>query len=295
MFYRYVIFYQSMNRPSPKDVAMPSEFDSRITFHDDLQIMEVDFSGLAFLDSVRVNACYDLLEERITKTGESQWFFLVNYSNCRIDSSAWMAFSRRGKALNQAHSMGSVRFDASDITRAQIERDAETERFDPNLFVDRDSAISRISELTSTRRTRIEHDPTYVEADFVRRISFDPEGPTMEVDFSHFAFHHARDVDDFYDHIEERIKASDRKWFFLVNMEGCQIFPAAWVRYAYRGKRLNIAASLGSVRFAPNSETEEVIRMRAESQGFRPNLRNSRNEALERIAELKAELIAKLA
>ena len=273
---------------------MPSEFDSRITFHDDLQIMEVDFSGLDFRDSVRVNACYDLLEERISQTGETQWFFLVNYSNCRIDSSAWVAFSRRGKALNLAHSMGSVRFDASDITRAQIERDAETERFDPNLFADRDSAIARIGELTSTRRERIIHDPNYTLADFVRRISFDPDGPIMEADFSYFTFHHARDVDDFYDHIEERIKASDRKWFFLVNMEGCQILPAAWVRYAYRGKRLNIAASLGSVRFAPGSETEEEIRLRAESQGFRPNLRNSREEALERIAEIKAELISSM-
>ena len=273
---------------------MPSEFDSRITFHDDLQIMEVDFSGLDFRDSVRVNACYDLLEERISQTGETQWFFLVNYSNCRIDSSAWVAFSRRGKALNLAHSMGSVRFDASDITRAQIERDAETERFDPNLFADRDSAIARIGELTSTRRERIIHDPNYTLADFVRRISFDPDGPIMEADFSYFTFHHARDVDDFYDHIEERIKASDRKWFFLVNREGCQILPAAWVRYAYRGKRLNIAASLGSVRFAPGSETEEEIRLRAESQGFRPNLRNSREEALERIAEIKAELISSM-
>jgi hypothetical protein len=271
-----------------------TEFDARITFHDDIQVMEADFSGFAFADSLTVNAFYDRIEERIAKTGEEQWFFLVNYSGCTIDSTAWVAFSRRGKALNLAHSMGSVRFDASDITRRQIERDANTERFDPNLFADRDAALARLADLPSTRRARVTHDPNYALADIVRRISFDPDGPIMEADFSHLTFHHARDVDDFYDYIEERIIESDRKWFFLVNMDGCQILPAAWVRYAYRGKRLNIAASLGSVRFSPGSETEEDIRLRAESQGFDPNIRNTRDEALDRIAEIKAKLVASM-
>ena len=61
------------------------------------------------------------------------------------------------------------------------------------------------------------------------------------------------------------------------------------MRYAQRGKRLNIAASLGSVRYATGSETEADIRLRAQSQGFRPNIRNTREEALERINEMKAE------
>ncbi len=273
---------------------MQAEFDKRIVFHDDLQTMEADFSGFDFDSSPTVNAFYDRIEERIAETGEPLWFFLVNYSDCIIDSAAWVAFSRRGKALNLSHSMGSVRFDVSDATRRQIERDARTERFDPNLFSDRGSALARIRELPSKRRARVRHDPTYSTADFVRRISFDEEGPIMDVDFSHFTFNHSRDVDDFYDHIEERIIESDRKWFFLVNMEGCQILPAAWVRYAHRGKQLNKAASLGSVRYAPGSETEEDIRLRAESQGFEPNIRNTRGEALERIAEMKAELLAEI-
>jgi len=271
-----------------------AEFDKRIVFHDDLQTMEADFSGFDFDSSPTVNAFYDRIEERIAETGEPLWFFLVNYSDCIIDSAAWVAFSRRGKALNLSHSMGSVRFDVSDATRRQIERDARTERFDPNLFSDRGSALARIRELPSKRRARVRHDPTYSTADFLRRISFDEEGPIMDVDFSHFTFNHSRDVDDFYDHIEERIIESDRKWFFLVNMEGCQILPAAWVRYAHRGKQLNKAASLGSVRYAPGSETEEDIRLRAESQGFEPNIRNTRGEALERIAEMKAELLAEI-
>ncbi|MDU8927587.1 hypothetical protein RXV86_09345 [Alisedimentitalea sp. MJ-SS2] len=273
---------------------MTPDFDARITFHDDLQTMEADFSNFDFPSPALVNAFYDRIESRIRETGEDKWFFLVNYSHCRIDSSAWVAFSRRGKALNMAHSMGSVRFDVSDATRKQIERDAKTERFDPNLFADRDSALARIKTFDSVRRKKIVHTPSHTPEEIARRITFDPDVPLMEADFSNFTFMHSRDVDDVYDHIEGRIKASDRKWFFLVNMENCEIHPGAWVRYAHRGKRLNIAASLGSVRFAPGSETEVEIRDRAESQGFRPNIRNTREEALERIAEMKAELIASM-
>lgn len=266
--------------------------DQRISFHDSLQTMEADFSDFTFANSAAVNAVYDRLEERIADTGEEKWFFLVNLCGTRIDSSAWIAYSRRGRDLNMAHSMGSVRFDASDVTKRQIERAANTEAFDPNLFTNRDAAIDRIKSLTSTRRKRVQHDPTYELADIVRRVSFDAETVIMEVDFSHYIFHHSRDVNDFYDYLEEMIKESDRRWFFLVNLDGCEIYPAAWVQYAHRGKKLNIAGSLGSVRFAPGSENEEEIRMRSESQDFRPNLRNTREEALERIEEMRAEILA---
>lgn len=271
-----------------------AEMDRRITFHEDLQIMEADFSDFDFASSSIVSAFYDRLEDRIAKSGEEKWFFMVNLCGTRIDQSGWIAYSRRGRDLNLAHSMGSVRFDASEITQKQIERAANTEAFDPNLFTNRDEAIARIKELPSTRRKRIQHDPNYVEADFIRRLSFDHDAVIMEVDFSHFTFYHSRDVDDFYDFVEDRIKETDRKWFFLVNLEDCKIMPAAWVRYSLRGKRLNIAASLGSVRYATGSENEAEIRMRAESQEFRPNIRNTREEALERIGEMRAKLISEM-
>jgi hypothetical protein len=273
------------------DAADTAEYDARISFDDDLEIMEADFTGFAFDNSQIVNAFYDHIERCIRATGEDQWFFLVNYSGCKIDSSAWVAYSRRGKALNLAHSMGSVRVDASDITRRQIKRAANTEAFDPNLFADRDTAIARLKSLPSTRRKKIRHTPNHSPKEIRERITFDAETLIMDADFSHLTFHHSRDVDDFYDHLEERIKETDRKWFFLVNLNGCEILPGAWVRYAHRGKRLNAAGSLGSVRFAAGSETEADIRLRAESQGFSPNIRNTRSEALERIEEMRAELL----
>lgn len=275
----------------PETINAPNsaELDKRITFHDDLQLMEADFSDFHFDNSATVNQMYDRLEDRIAKSGETQWFFLVNLCGTRIEPEAWFAYSRRGKALNMAHSMGSVRFDASEATRRQIQRAANTEAFDPNLFSDREAALDRIASLPSKRRKRVVQVSTHTTEDIARRLTFHDGLGIMEADFSHFTFHHSRDVDDFYDFIEDRIRETDRKWFFLVNLNDCQIMPAAWVRYAHRGKRLNIAASLGSVRFAAGSETESDIRMRAETQDFRPNIRNTRDEALDRIAEMKAE------
>ncbi len=274
----------TLEKPLTSDDA-----DRRISFLDDRQVMEIDLSGLHLHDTADVNMLYDRIEDRIDATGEPLWFFLVNYSGARIDPKAWFAFSRRGKMANEAHSMGSVRFDASPETAAQIERSAGTESFDPNLFSGRDAALERLAGMPSRRRARIIHEPNYTEADFSTRIDFLLEDQIMDVNFSDFTFHHSRDVDDFYDYIEGLILKTDQKWYFLVNYNGCRIEPAAWVRYAQRGKRLNIAASLGSVRYATGSETEADIRLRAQSQGFRPNIRNTREEALERINEMKAE------
>ena len=267
----------------------PAQIDARITLHDASEIMEADFSNLHLATQAEVNAFYDRIEDRIAASGEDQWFFAVNYSNSRIDPDAWFAFARRGKALNLAHSMGSVRFDASEETRRQIENAAGTEAFDPNLFASRAEALDRLKALPSKRIHRTEYVPNYTRADFAPRIAFLPDDDIMEVDFTDFSFHQSRDVNDFYDHIEDRIKETDRKWYFLINYNGCRIMPEAWVHYARRGKALNIAASLGSVRYATGSETEEEIRQRAQSQDFRPNIRNTREEAIARIDEMKTE------
>ncbi|RLA50051.1 MAG: hypothetical protein DRQ98_13350 [Gammaproteobacteria bacterium] len=266
-----------------------SEIDPRIVFHHDDQIMEVSFANLALTNSADVNAFYDRIEERIVESGETLWFFLVDYRESRVDESVWFTYSRRGRVLNKAHSMGSVRYDASDITRSQIEKDAGTEAFDPNLFADRDSAFARLRSMPTQRRAKIVHKPSFSRSDLNWRIEFLFRDSIMDVDFSNMSFEHSRDVNDVYDFIEQQIGGTGQKWYFLINYEGTRIQSAAWVQYAKRGKGLNMEWSLGSVRYAPGSETTTDIRMRAESQEFRPNIRNTRAEALERIDEMKAE------
>ena len=272
----------------PTDLS-PAEIDQHIMFHDDDQIMEVSFENVTFQTSAEVNTFYDRIEQRIAQTDEDLWFFLVDYSDARIMPEAWFAFSRRGKDLNLAHSMGSVRFDASDITREQIERDAGTEAFDPNLFADRDAALERLRSLPSIRREKIVHTPSFSIDDIRTRLTFLPDHEIMAVDFSDMSFEHSRDVNDVYDYIERRLAETGRRWYFLVNYDGTRIQSPAWVQYAARGKAVNEEWSLGSVRYAPDSETETDIRLRSESGGFRPNIRNTREEAIAAIEKMKAE------
>ncbi len=268
-----------------------AEYNRRIRFHVDLQIMEVDLSNLHLSDSAGVNALYDQIEERLGETGEDWWFFLINYSGSRIDPAAWMAFSRRGKLLNIAHSMGTVRCDASEETRRQIERDAGTENFDANLFSDRESAIERLKSLPSKRRRKIVHKPNYTLADFEPRVRFIEEVEIMDIDLTGLRLQHSRDVNDLIDYLERRIEETGRRWYFLINYSECRIEPAAWIQWARRGKELNLGGSLGTVRYETGSKTETDIRLRAESQGFQPNIRSTRNEALARINELRTEAI----
>ena len=263
------------------------EIDRRIAFLDADEVLEIDLSDLTFETSADINQLYDRLEARISETGEKDWFFLINYRGTRIDPGAWFAHSRRGKDLNLAHSMGTVRYDASPETRAQIERSAGTDNFDPNLFADRDDALERLRAMPSKRAAKIVHVPHYTAAQHEARVTFHEADGIMEIDMSGVALEHSRDVHDLYDVLDRLAAKTGRKWYFLINYEGTRIFSNAWVEYAARGKAFNEAASLGSVRYAPGSETETDIRLRAETGGFRPNIRNTREEALERIAELK--------
>ncbi|MEM8773736.1 MAG: hypothetical protein AAGF53_01805 [Pseudomonadota bacterium] len=274
-----------------KPTFSKEEIDKRIVFHTDEEIMEVSFEDLKLGHSIDVNLFYDRIEERIAETGHDLWFFLVNYCNTRIEPEAWFAFSRRGKALNLAHSMGSVRFDASDVTLRQIESAGSRENFDPNLFYDRKSALAHLKTLPSRRVAKAaEKVLSFARSDINWRVEFLPKQDTMHVDFSNLSFEHAADVNLFYDFIEEQLKSLNRKWFFLVNYNGTRIQSPAWVQKSARSKQLNKTWSLGSVRYALGSETETDIRLRAESGGTRPNIRNTVDEAWELIAEMKASL-----
>ncbi len=130
-----------LTEPEPR---LPME--NRVTFHPELQIMEVDFTDVSFERSDDVNAFYDLVESRLAETGE-KWYFLVNYRNCEIMPEAWMAFATRGKKINLSHSLGTVRCEARETTGRQIVRESESQNFDPNIVPDRDAAIDRIAAL----------------------------------------------------------------------------------------------------------------------------------------------------
>ncbi len=68
----------------------------RITFHDAIETMEVDFSHLTMADTAQVDAFFDEVENRLAATGR-RWYFLVVYTDCAILPQAWERFAERGK------------------------------------------------------------------------------------------------------------------------------------------------------------------------------------------------------
>lgn len=259
--------------------------DRRITVHEAAQVIEIDYTGLVIRSSAEANALYDRIEARILETGEPLWFFCVDTTDYRIDSSAWFAYSRRSTDMHDAHSMGTVRVDRA--AARQIEQARGTDRENPNLFASREAAMADLRARPSRRRIRAGHVPSFTRAEIQGRIRLDPEAGIAEVDLSGLSLEHSRDVNDVFNWIEERVRPTGRRWYFLYNYEGTRIQQPAWLTYSLRAESLRDAYSLGSVRYAAGSETERDIRLRAESRTQRPNIRNTRAEALERIDEMK--------
>ena len=130
-----------------------NQYEQRIHFLESEQIMEVDFSDLTFDNSAMVDEFYDAIEKGIIELGGRKWYFLVNYRNTRIFELAWIRFAQRGKRLNLASSLGSVRYAAHGAVGQSIESSAKKEKFDPNIFDDRDAAIAQIERMKARQES----------------------------------------------------------------------------------------------------------------------------------------------
>lgn len=276
---------------------MPRQFKDRIRFLPDLEIMDVDFSDLRFDSASTVDQVYDRIEELIAGSGDDKWYFLVNLQGTEIDSSAWMRYGYRGRHLNVDHSLGSVRFDACPETQAEIAARAGAEDFDANLCPDRQSALARIAYLRSVapKRFKMKQRPKsqYTEAEIAARITLHHELDVMEADMSGMKFETLGDVHDFYDYIDHELRVIGRRWYFLVCYQNAVIADEVWPAFAGRGKKLNKDFSVGSVRYDTSEATAKEIMSRANTEAFDPNLCTSRDEALKRIADLRADLFAR--
>ncbi|HUS97157.1 MAG TPA: hypothetical protein VMX97_10490, partial [Hyphomicrobiaceae bacterium] len=86
-----------------------------------------------------------------------------------------------------------------------------------------------------------------------------------------------------------RLEGHGKKWYFLVNYADCVIMPDAWLAFASRGKKANIAYSLGSVRFDANQTTSQSILEDSKKENFDPNLLPSREAAIQKIVDLRQQ------
>ena len=118
----------------------------RITFHDVMETLEVDFSNKTFGNAADVDAFYDEADRLLAATGR-RWYFLINYTDCVIAPEAWDRYAARGKQTNIAHGLGTVRVGASEQTREAIRQQAGREMFRANMFATRDQAMLALGEM----------------------------------------------------------------------------------------------------------------------------------------------------
>ena len=124
----------------------------RITFHEEREILEVDFSGLVFHGADEVNSFYDVIDARVDESG-SRWYFLVNYENCTFEPEAWAAFAERGKHANISYGLGTVRFGVNVDVRESIRSHAQSAQFRANLFDSRDAALLALADMRKRHQT----------------------------------------------------------------------------------------------------------------------------------------------
>jgi hypothetical protein len=85
---------------------------------------------------------------------------------------------------------------------------------------------------------------------YAARITVLEDLDVIEVDFSELSFHDSNSVNDFYDVLDMIVGATDRDWYFAINIRDCSVWPEAWIAFAHRGKKLKEACSLGTVRYS---------------------------------------------
>ena len=135
--------------------------------------------------------------------------------------------------------------------------------------------------------------PHMTEKSLSERIGFYPDLQVMEIDLSELMLSDASEVNHLYDAIETRVDKTNQKWFFLINYKNCTILPDAWIAFAHRGKKLNLTYTLGTVRYAIPDRTSSEILEKSKGENFDPNMFESREEALDALAKMRADLEAK--
>jgi hypothetical protein len=166
----------------------------------------------------------------------------------------------------------------------------ELDRFIGNAMSDCARLEAGIDQLASAvyaavgdrHRNRQPAAAAQTESEFADRVHIFDDLQVIEVDFSDFVLSNSAIVNAFYDYLEQRIEATENRWYILVNYRHCSVWPEAWVAFAHRGQKVNKEYSLGTVRYVEADEPGEDPNLLAD-----PYLFASRAEALARIDELR--------
>ena len=111
------------------------------------------------------------------------------------------------------------------------------------------------------------------------RIRTDAGTGILELDLSDIVFDSAATVNALFDRVDQTVIASNRQWYFVVNVRNCLVWPEAWVSYAYRTKKIRVNYTLGMVRYSEPGH--------GEAASDDPAILPSREAALARIGEMR--------
>ncbi|MEM9061246.1 MAG: hypothetical protein AAGD13_12365 [Pseudomonadota bacterium] len=114
-----------------------SGYSDRIRFDAESELLEIDFSGIEFDGSDRVNEFYDAIDSGVNATGR-KWYIIVNNTDCKVWPEAWVAFAHRGKKVNVNFSLGTFRFSEIGDDRPHS---------DPSLLPSRADALAEVAAL----------------------------------------------------------------------------------------------------------------------------------------------------
>ncbi|MDX1401475.1 MAG: ABC transporter ATP-binding protein [Kiloniellales bacterium] len=132
--------------------------DERIQFHDSIDVMEIDFSGIDFASGDVVDEFYDQVDQRLAETNK-RWYFLVDYRECEIGPEAWERFADRGRASNLTHGLGTARIGLSPEIKDQVRKRAKDNLFfRANIYESRDEALRTLEALRKRHRDNPEID-----------------------------------------------------------------------------------------------------------------------------------------
>src|SRR6266850_2118478 len=127
-----------------------ADLAERLSFHDSLQMAEVDFSRIVFTSKEQIDRAYDEIDRRLAATGR-RWYFLVNYHDCVIAPEAWADFATRCKNSNITYGLGTVRIGAAEKTRDTIRERAKSDFFRSNIYGTREAAIAALNDMRRRR------------------------------------------------------------------------------------------------------------------------------------------------
>jgi branched-chain amino acid transport system ATP-binding protein len=119
---------------------------TRLSFNDALEVLDVDWSNCTFSTNAQVDQFFDAADRALGATGR-RWYFLVDYTGCKVAPDVWEHFAERGRRTNTVHGLGSVRYGAPESLRDTIRAQAMLAQFRANMFDTREEALVALGQL----------------------------------------------------------------------------------------------------------------------------------------------------